>query len=160
MSKTKNGVSFSVGRIASLACLLEVCASKPGNVHRGADFEDLTVTDFAVSAEIVGQAIDSRPTDSVGELVHRIVSSTASIVQTNTNLGIALLLGPLAIVANNNDLNPLNIRKCLKQLTAEDSKLVYRAIRTANPTGLGTADKMDVHGEPPAGHSGGNALFQ
>ena len=68
-------IQFSVGRVASIACLLEVCASKPGNVHRGADFDDLTMTDFAISAEIVGQAIDTRQSESVGALVHAIAKS-------------------------------------------------------------------------------------
>ena len=40
---------LSIGQCASLACLLEVSAPKPGNVHRGADFEDMTFADFAAS---------------------------------------------------------------------------------------------------------------
>ncbi len=31
---------LSIGQCASLACLWEVSAPKPGNVHRGADFDD------------------------------------------------------------------------------------------------------------------------
>ena len=143
-------IHFSVGRIASIACLLEVCASKPGNVHRGADFEDLTMTDFAISAEIVGQAIDTRQSESVGALVHAITKSTSVVVQSNTNLGIALLLSPLAIVANNGDLNSKNVRKKLKGLDAENSKLVYEAIRIASPAGLGDSQEMDVADEAPA----------
>ena len=148
MSK-RGSFHFSVGRIASIACLLEVCAAKPGNVHRGADFDDLTLTDFAISAEIVGQSIDSRKSDSVGQLVHDIVSSTAEIVQTNTNLGISLLLGPLAIVANKEDLDQSNIRKQLKALESEDARLVYDAIRLAGPSGLGVSTEMDIQEEPP-----------
>ena len=128
-----NSFHFSVGRIASIACLLEVCAAKPGNVHRGADFEDLTLTDFAISAEIVGQAIDTRQSENVGELIYSIVKATSAVVQTNTNLGVALLLGPLAIVANQEELNSKNVRKILKEMTSEDSKRVYEAIRIANP---------------------------
>ena len=143
-------IQFSVGRVASIACLLEVCASKPGNVHRGADFDDLTMTDFAISAEIVGQAIDTRQSESVGALVHAIAKSTSVIIQSNTTLGIALLHSPLAIVANNDDLNSKNVRKKLKDLTAEDSKLVYEAIRIANPAGLGQSQEMDVADEAPS----------
>ena len=32
---------LSPGRLAQIACLLEVTARKPGNVHRFRDFEDL-----------------------------------------------------------------------------------------------------------------------
>ena len=147
---TKHGsFHFSVGRIASIACLLEVCAAKPGNVHRGADFEDLTLTDFAISAEIVGQSIDTRKSDCVGQLVHDIVHSTADIVKTNTNLGIALLLGPLAIVANNEELDQKSVRKQLKMMDSEDSRLVYDAIQMAGPSGLGVSAEMDIQQEPP-----------
>ena len=33
----------------ALACLLEATAPKPGNVHRGADFADVTYPEFVVS---------------------------------------------------------------------------------------------------------------
>jgi len=150
MANIGKSTSFTVGRIAAIACLLEVCAAKPGNVHRGADFEDLTFTDFAISGEIVSQAIDARSSDSVGELVDHIVRSTTSIVQTNANLGIALLIAPLAIVANREKLTSQTVRKCLNGLTPEDSRLIYEAIRIAHPAGLGIVKKMDIEDEPPA----------
>jgi triphosphoribosyl-dephospho-CoA synthase len=42
------------------------------------------------------------------------------------------------------------IAAVLRNLTPDDSRLVYEAIRLAQPGGLGTTDKMDVQGEPPA----------
>jgi len=86
--------SLSIGRIATLACVLEVTAPKPGNVHRGADFEDVTFSDFLVSAVAVGEVFD-RPGLSVGQYVLQAVQQTEAFVGTNTNLGIALLLSPL-----------------------------------------------------------------
>lgn len=145
-----HSTEFSIGRIAALACLLEVCASKPGNVHRGADFEDLTFTDFAVSAEILGQAIDTRVTDSVGELVVETIRSTAAIVATNTNLGIALLVCPLAIAANAGPLTQSVVRRVLKEMNENDSKHIYEAIRIARPGGLGEISNMDVADDAPA----------
>ncbi|MFT5302427.1 MAG: triphosphoribosyl-dephospho-CoA synthase, partial [Mariniblastus sp.] len=50
-------VQLSPGAIATLACLLEVSAPKPGNVHRGADFEDVSFVDFATSAVVLGEMI-------------------------------------------------------------------------------------------------------
>ena len=47
---------MTTGQLATLACLLEAMASKPGNVHRGADFEDLTFADLALSAVAIGPA--------------------------------------------------------------------------------------------------------
>ena len=86
--------SLSVGRIATLACVLEVTAPKPGNVHRGADFEDVTFSDFLISAIAIGEVFD-RPHLSVGQTVLQAVQQTAALVGSNTNLGIVLLLSPL-----------------------------------------------------------------
>ena len=49
---------LSIGQCVGLACLLEAAAPKPGNVHRGADFENLTFVDFAVSSVAMGPAFD------------------------------------------------------------------------------------------------------
>ncbi|MEE3219413.1 MAG: triphosphoribosyl-dephospho-CoA synthase, partial [Planctomycetota bacterium] len=48
--------NFSIGQCATLACLWEVTIPKPGNVHRGADFEDLTFADFLASAVAIAPA--------------------------------------------------------------------------------------------------------
>ena len=40
------------------AAVGEVAAPKPGNVHRSADFEDMTFQDFQLSAIAVGPALD------------------------------------------------------------------------------------------------------
>ena len=87
---------LSPGGLATLSCILEVVASKPGNVHRGADFDDVTLVDFTTSAVILGNVIDGVPQNSVGETVLQAVRSNLDIVGTNTNLGIILLLVPLA----------------------------------------------------------------
>jgi putative flippase GtrA len=44
---------LSTGVCAALACIYEVSAHKPGNVHRGADFEDLSYVDFVASAAAI-----------------------------------------------------------------------------------------------------------
>ena len=70
------------GRLASIACLLEVCAPKPGNVHRGADFDDVGFEDFVVSAEMLGAVIDANLTLPVGEVILRVVKATRAHVGT------------------------------------------------------------------------------
>ncbi len=87
---------MSPGRIATLVSLLEVTAPKPGNVHRGADFEDVTFEDFVLSAVTLGDSIDRTQNDRIGNTILDAVQSTRAVVGTNTNLGIALLLVPLA----------------------------------------------------------------
>ena len=89
---------LSIGKCATLACLWEVTAPKPGNVYRGADFEDLTFADFLTSAVVVGPIVDQCPQLGVGRTVLSAVQATRRTVGTNTNLGTLLLLAPLAAV--------------------------------------------------------------
>lgn len=137
---------LSVGQCAALACLLEATAPKPGNVHRGADFDDLTYVDFAVSAAVVAPIFERAPTRRLGQTVLDAVSATRQAVATNTNLGMLLLMTPLAMAAG-----PLDRGVCrvLERLDAEDARLVYQAIRLAQPGGLGRVERADVHGPAP-----------
>ncbi len=139
---------LSIGQCATLACLLEVSSPKPGNVHRGADFEDMTFTDFAVSAAAIAAAMDSAVEHGVGAAVLAAVQATRRLVPVNTNLGTVLLLAPLAAVPRQQRLNA-GIRDVLRSLTARDAAAVYEAIRLAEPGGLGSAERMDVAGSAP-----------
>jgi triphosphoribosyl-dephospho-CoA synthase len=71
-------------------------------------------------------------------------------VATNTNLGMALLLAPLAAAAPDQPLTTGSVGSALRRLTPDDCRLVYEAIRLARPGGLGAAKTMDVASEPPA----------
>ena len=97
---------MSIGQCATLACLLEVSAPKPGNVHRGADFEDMTFVDFAVSAVAIAPALDNAVRCGVGRAVLGAIAATRALVPTNTNLGTVLLLAPLAAVPRAAPLQP------------------------------------------------------
>lgn len=137
----------SPGRMASLACLMEVTAPKPGNVHRGADFEDVRFSDFTTSAVVIGGVFDDQIDRPLGELVLAAVEATRHAVGTNTNLGLILLLAPLAKasrLATNRQLSSADVKAILDQLTSEDGAQVFRAIATAKPGGLGNVDEMDV----------------
>src|SRR5689334_11245960 len=139
----------SIGQCATLACLLEATAPKPGNVHRSADFEDLTYTDFAVSAAVIGPIMEVASAQGVGRTVLNAVQATREVVGTNTNLGMALLLAPLAAVPRGVPLKS-GIGDVLQGMNKEDCHLVYEAIRVAAPGGLGKVDKMDVRELPPS----------
>jgi triphosphoribosyl-dephospho-CoA synthase len=147
---TRNSsIRLSLGQCATLACLLEASAPKVGNVHRSADFDDLTFLDFAASAVAIGPAIESAESRGVGRTVLDAITATRRVVQTNTNLGIVLLLAPLAAVPAAQPLSAAAIRAVLSAMTGEDSRLVYEAIRLAQPGGLGKTDEMDVAAQPP-----------
>ena len=142
--------SLSVGRVATLACILEVTAPKPGNVHRGADFEDVTFSDFLISAVAIGEVFD-RADLSIGQSVLQAVKQTEAFVGTNTNLGIVLLLAPLVVAAREaaereqKQLTSELVDECLGAVTSGDGRMVFDAIAIAKPAGLGTVPMCDVN---------------
>ena len=138
---------LAVGTCAATACLLEVTARKPGNVHRFRDFDDATFLDFLLSAAALGPCLENVGERGVGATVLEIIRRTRQLVATNTNLGIALLLTPLAAVPRSQSIAG-GIQSVLKRLTLEDSVAVFEAIRLAKPGGLGRAPDQDVAEQP------------
>jgi len=132
---------------AVLACLLEATARKAGNVHPQASFADLTYGDFARSAFLIAPAFERRADWTVGQIVLDAVGRTQRGLGRNTNLGIVLLLAPMACVPAAVSL-AAGIGDVLAGLTHEDASLVYAAIRLANPGGLGRVDREDVASTP------------
>ena len=133
---------------AQLACLLEAHAPKPGNVSPGRDFADVSYDDFVASAAAIGAPFSRVADVPLGALVREAVEATATWAPSNTNLGIVLLLAPLAKAAlGPNDLRS-NLTGVLDATTVDDAREVYAAIRLANPGGLGRAANQDVAREP------------
>jgi triphosphoribosyl-dephospho-CoA synthase len=135
------------GQLAQLACILEATARKPGNVHRFADFDDCTYLDFILSAGAIVGPLDRARERGVGAAVLEAVAATGRVVTTNTNLGMILLLAPLAAVPEGEPLRA-GVGAVLERLSLDDSRLVYQAIRLARPGGLGDAPAQDVRDEP------------
>jgi triphosphoribosyl-dephospho-CoA synthase len=128
---------------ALLASILEATAAKPGNVHPEASFEDLTYEDFVRSAVVAAPAFENAGERGVGATVLDAVQRTREAVGRNTNLGIALVLAPLAAVPAETSLEQ-GIGQVLANLDVRDAEQVYEAIRLANPGGLGRVDMQDV----------------
>lgn len=139
---------LTAGQCATLACLWEVAAPKPGNVHRGADFDNLTLEDFLISAVAIGPAMDKAVERGVGTTVLDAITSTQAAVRTNTNLGLVLLLAPLAAVPESTELR-CGVAKVLDELDTHDSASVYSAIRLANSGSIGSVEEMDITETPP-----------
>lgn len=135
---------------AQLACLLEASAPKPGNVGPGAPFHDTRYEDFLASAAAIGSALAAASAEPLGTTVRRAVEATARWVGANSNLGIVLLLAPLARAALRRDGRPLRTRvaETLAATTVADARDVYGAIRLARPAGLGRVGAQDVMTEP------------
>jgi triphosphoribosyl-dephospho-CoA synthase len=138
---------LSPGRLAEIACLLEVMAKKPGNVHRLADLPGLQFTDFLLSAGAIVGPLDRAPSQGVGAAVLSAIQATRCVVSTNTNLGIVLLLAPLAAVPEGLELAG-GVERILAGTTIADASLVFRAIRLAQPGGMGKVTDQDLSSEP------------
>jgi triphosphoribosyl-dephospho-CoA synthase len=131
------------------ACVLEASARKAGNVHPQASFVDLTYEDFSVSADAIAPILARTPELGVGRAILEAVTATKERVGRNTNLGIILLLAPLAAVPAGMRLAD-GVAEVLNRLTRDDADFAYRAIRLAQPGGLGEVADQDVS-RPPTG---------
>jgi triphosphoribosyl-dephospho-CoA synthase len=134
-----------VARAYIEACLAELDAPKPGNVHRFAPGHRMEVADFIRSAEVSAASIAARGA-RVGIRVRAAVDATLSAVGQNTNLGIILLCAPLAAAGEVPDeaLRPA-LAGVLDRLDQADARDVFSAIAAANPGGLGRAARHDVN---------------
>src|ERR671915_1649936 len=134
----------TVAGAAQLACVLEVSAEKPGNITPGHDFHDTSFEDMLRSAIAVGPELGRAGERGVGETVLAVVRASRRVAPANTNLGIALLLAPLAKAAFED--GPLRSRlgAALRALDLIDARAAYAAIRVAGAGGLEEPVEHDV----------------
>jgi len=138
-----------VAAAGQLACLIEAGAPKPGNVSPGRHFHDTRYEDFVASAVAIGPALAAAGRQSVGSTVLHAVTATAEWASSNTNLGMILLLAPLARAAlHAQGALRDELREVLVATTVADATEVYDAIRIARPGGLGSSFREDVAAAP------------
>jgi triphosphoribosyl-dephospho-CoA synthase len=139
-----------VARAAQLACVLEASAEKPGNITPSHDFDDTSYEDMLRSGIALGPALGQAGDRAVGETVLAAVRASRGAAGANTNLGIALLLAPLARAALTPSDRPLRERlgDVLAGLTIDDARAAYEAIRLAGAGGLDEPVEHDVREEP------------
>ena len=111
------------------------------------DFADTTYLDFLASAAAIAPVLEHAAEQPVGQTILDAVRATRRVTSANTNLGIILLLAPLARAGSVSDWRT-GVSEVLADLTVEDARLAYQAIRLAKPGGLGQASEQDVHQEP------------
>ena len=138
----------AVAGAAQLACVLEASAEKPGNITPRHDFADTSYEDMLRSAIALGPELGRAAERGVGDTVLAAVRATRRVAGANTNLGIALLLAPLARAALLG--GPLRERaeEVLGALTLDDARAAYAAIRIAGAGGLDEPVEHDVRAAP------------
>ena len=132
----------------TLACLLEASAPKPGNVAPGRPFRDMRYEDFVASAVAIGPVLAQAGQRPLGETIRDAVRATRRWTNANTNLGIILLLTPLARAAALSGVLRDGLRTVLRHTTVTDAAEAYVGIREARPGGLGHAAEQDLAAAP------------
>src|SRR5262245_9966574 len=137
----------SIGLCAQIACILDVASYKPGNANLMFASRDLTAFDLLASGAAIAPVLEQAPLRRVGETILDCILETRKVTATNTNLGIVLLLAPLAAVQPHLDLRG-GVMRVLMRLDVADAKAAYEAIRLARPGGLGSVPDQNVAEEP------------
>ncbi|MBB5401882.1 triphosphoribosyl-dephospho-CoA synthase [Paraburkholderia youngii] len=154
----RHAISVEHARAAFLAaCALDVTTPKPGNVSAQSPGHGMNAAQFLASADASLDALFARGA-RVGQRILDAVTRTRAAVGCNTNLGIVLLIAPLAAALDETGERPLTapawraaVGDVLSRLDVEDARLAYRAIALANPGGLGDAPEQSVHAAPTIG---------
>ncbi len=141
----------TVAGAAQLACVLEVGAEKPGNITPSHDFHDTSYEDMLRSAIAVGPALARAGDRGVGDTILAVVEASRAAAKANTNLGIALLLAPLAKAALAGGPLRERLAATLRALDVADARAAYEAIRLAGAGGLDEPVEHDVRSEPAVG---------
>ncbi|RAP53267.1 MAG: hypothetical protein BZ138_01415 [Methanosphaera sp. rholeuAM270] len=157
--------SRNIAQLGEIATLLEVSAyPKPGNVHRTQDFEDMSFEDFLISSSVLRESLEIVAYNAsryypnlldkiqIGDAILRSIKTTNKLVDTNTNLGISMLLIPISAGcgALENEESIYNLPKMvdiiMKNTRVEDSVALTKAIRLSNAGGLANkTTKYDVN---------------
>jgi triphosphoribosyl-dephospho-CoA synthase len=138
----------AVAGAAQLACVLESSAEKPGNITPSHDFHDTSYEDMLRSGIALGPELGRAGERGVGETVLAAVRASRDAAGVNTNLGIALLLAPLARAALGGGPLREQVGEVLRALTVDDARDAYAAIRLAEAGGLEEPVEHDVREEP------------
>jgi triphosphoribosyl-dephospho-CoA synthase len=131
--------------------VLEVGAEKPGNITPSHDFRDTSYEDMLRSAIAIGPALARAGERGVGETILAVVEASRRVAPPNTNLGIALLLAPLAKAALTGAPLREQLGATLRALDVADARAAYAAIRVSGAGGLQERVEHDVRSEPAVG---------
>ena len=136
------------------ACRLDVEVAKPGNVSVASPGHGMDAAMFIASSEAAAPALFAVGAP-VGARIEGAVEASVASAGCNTNLGIVLLVAPLARALEQGGRGSLPaLRRALdatlRALDIADARAAFRAIARARPGGLGTVPQQDVQHAPSA----------
>ena len=141
------------GWSAAVASILEASAAKPGNVHPNAAFDDLSHANLVAAGIASGSILEAAPERSLGETVLQAVVAARAVAGTNANLGIILLVAPMAAVPGGHagpaQVTATDVEAVLAAADHNDAAAIWQAIQLAQPGGMGRSERFDLAGPAP-----------
>ncbi|MDE0309678.1 MAG: triphosphoribosyl-dephospho-CoA synthase [Acidiferrobacterales bacterium] len=144
-TKATTEFDCSMTRMFWHACVSELTAVKPGNVHCFAAGHGMEVEHFLKSAYAVAGVLGNSQLGTA-QKIYQSVQATRQAVAMNTNLGIILLCVPIAQACSAMPTKTLqqSVHDEIEALGIQRSRLIVDAIRLAAPSGLGKSARHDV----------------
>ena len=160
-----NLTSSEIGRLGDISTLYEGAGyPKPGNVHRTQNFKNMYFEDFLVSSVVIKDNLEqvaqktfkcypnSLNEVNLGQNILNCVKETSNLVNTNTNLGICMLLIPIAsavaTLVNQNSINSLadNLDVLIKNTQVNDAIALTNSIKISEAGGMeNKPSKYDIN---------------
>ena len=148
----KSQIKSFLKKQIKLSCYAEMDSLKPGNVHKYSSGHGMTAKDFYKSANIIANYL-TQNNYHFGKKILKCVEEIKKKVKKNTNLGIILMLSPIATIVQEEGVISKEellkkIKSLIKKQNIKNSIPIFKAISLTSPGGLGFSKKYDVN-EPP-----------
>ena len=151
--KTDNArIRIILKKQIKFVCDAEIKSLKPGNVHKYSEGHGMNLKDFLKSSLIISKCLTKNNLD-LGKKILISVNEIQNKIKKNTNLGIILMLSPIATIVQEEGVISKKellkkIKSLIKKQNIKNSIPIFKAISLTSPGGLGFSKKYDVN-EPP-----------
>ena len=151
--KTDNArIRIILKKQIKFVCDTEIKSLKPGNVHKYSEGHGMNLKDFLKSSLIISKCLTKNNLD-LGKKILISVNEIQNKIKKNTNLGIILMLSPIATIVQEEGVISKEellkkIKSLIKKQNIKNSIPIFKAISLTSPGGLGFSKKHDVN-EPP-----------
>ena len=151
--KTDNArIRIILKKQIKFVCDTEIKSLKPGNVHKYSEGHGMNLKDFLKSSLIISKCLTKNNLD-LGKKILISVNEIQNKIKKNTNLGIILMLSPIATIVQEEGIISKEellkkIKSLIKKQNIKNSIPIFKAISLTSPGGLGFSKKYDVNELP------------
>ena len=148
--KTDNArIRIILKKQIKFVCDTEIKSLKPGNVHKYSKGHGMNIKDFLKSSLIISKCLTKNNLD-LGKKILISVNEIQNKIKKNTNLGIILMLSPIATIVQKEGVISKEellkkIKSLIKKQNIKNSIPIFKAISLTSPGGLGFSKKYDVN---------------